>query len=117
MIYPVHRLKLFFEKIGLEKFLILIKENNHSPAMIYDLLVRDYGLNKEDISLRVVRDFLNKFVKYDSLNTSSQPQWFKLQYKYPKSFSKEDILSDINKKARQGQKKLFLLENQKVSQY
>lgn len=88
-------------------------EDYHTPAMIYDFLLRDFGLPKK-WSLKQIRNFLLKKFKFKENNEcQKKPQWFKLQYKYPKNFSFEDIRSDIIRKSRIGQEVTIKLREKK----
>lgn len=74
-----------------------------SPGMIFDMLKRDFKLEK--ITLTQLRSYLKRNFKFDfdSGKNNRQPQWWKLQYKYPKSFTEQQIKADITKKCRAGQ--------------
>lgn len=86
-----------------EKMISMIENDFHTPGMIYDLLIRDYNFDKE-FSPTQFRSFIQRFVKYDRLTWSKQKQSFKMQYRYPASFSVLDIEKDIIEQTRNAQK-------------
>lgn len=88
---------------GLPVVIKMIEQQNHTFSMIYDLLCRDFGLKAAEVSLKSFRSFIKKRAVCDFINSQTQPQWFKLQYKYSKNFSIEDIKNDIIVKSQQGQ--------------
>ena len=101
------------QKITLEKICNLIEKEFHTPSMIYDLATRDFGLNKNEISLKSFRSKLNRSVKCDFIRSQKQPQWFKLQYKYPTNITKEEMIQDILIKSRDGQQKSTILRRER----
>jgi len=108
-----YHLHLWMKKNVLMEYLQKLADNFHTSAMIRDLLRRDYGLS-EECSLKQVSTYLNRYLNYRShKECQSQPQWFKLQYKYPKGWTTEQIHEDISNKAKIGQAKTIKIRIQK----
>jgi hypothetical protein len=88
-----------------------LSKENYSLGMIYDLAKRDYGL--EGVSPDQFKYYLNTKFRFDLEAYNKKPQWWKLQFKYPKSWSVEEIKQDIIKKCLVGQSKTVEARNKK----
>jgi hypothetical protein len=92
-----------------------VEEEHYAPFMVWDMLKRDYSFVFEDynISKKSFRKYLMKFVKFDSKKYNKQQNCWKLQYKYPKDWSAEDLLREQKRIAREGQKATIKIRKSK----
>lgn len=82
----------------------MINENDHSYSMIRDLMIRDFNLDKEKYPPSYFWTVIKKKnIVCDLAKCNKMPQWHKLQYRYPKGFTVQDIKKDIAAKCKRGQ--------------
>jgi len=104
----------FISRHKIEKML----RSNYSIAMLFDKLHRDhkeYFSNSLSLtSVRAIRNILKRLGIYEKscIVTQSMPQSFKLQYKFPRHYTKKDIEQEIAKTSRIGQAKVAELRRQ-----
>lgn len=92
--------------LKLEKIRNLIIEEFHSYSMVFDLLKRDYWCDEFD-NLQLNFGRFCSFCKRNSIRTNTdfylaKPQWWKLQYKFPKNYTIEQIKERVNSDCSRG---------------
>lgn len=108
------RLEALKETITIQKIVDLLKQN-HSFGMIYDLIKRDFPK-----IYNVLPTSKSGFIKFMHRNNFSfdveqynkQQNWFKLQYRYPKGTSDEQLKAIQKLSAQSGQKKTVEIRKQ-----
>lgn len=99
-----HKIFEFIEnKIGWSNFIKLSEANNYPPAVLRDILIRDYNFD-ENINLDLFRRCLYHKMKFNFNAYNKLPQIEKIKFKYSKKYTEQQILDDINYKCKQGQK-------------
>lgn len=96
------RLKSWFNQAGIN--IEALVKKGYCSGMVFDLLVRDYSLPSE-FTLQQIRDLLKSQFKFDNVYYNKQPQAWKLQFKYPAFFTREEVEKDINEKCGIGASK------------
>jgi len=107
-------LSTLWAEVGKEN--IKNKVNNfHSPLMIYDFLNRDFShiLKMFNINKRKFRNIINKQFIFDISGYNRQQNHFKLQYKFPKETSLEQLKIIQKEYAQKGQKETIKIRNKK----
>jgi G:T-mismatch repair DNA endonuclease (very short patch repair protein) len=105
---------LITQLLSEEKIRNLLECENHSFGMIKDLLSRDY-LNSytNEIMINIIRAkqhqtfatiLKDNNLTFNLKNYNKMPQHWKLQYRFPKDWSIEQIQTEINKSSSEGQK-------------
>jgi len=83
----------------------LSEDKHYCQSMLADLIYRDYQeiANRYKFSKNVIRSLLiAKNIKHDNKKYLKLPQEIKVQFKYPATFSIDDIRSDINHRSKIG---------------
>lgn len=117
-----------------EKYLLLIEllpenqiisllESHHSYGMIKDLLSRDFVNNETNEIIKKIicskghQTFANilksKGLFFDLKAYNLMPQYWKIQYRFPKNYTTEQIKEEIKKSSSEGQKKT--VDNRKIN--
>jgi G:T-mismatch repair DNA endonuclease (very short patch repair protein) len=109
------KFKLISELISPEEIRYFLEEQNYSFGMLKDMLQRDYI--KEDTNDVIKHVICNKTHQafanilksnnffFDIKKYNKMPQYWKIQYRYPKEYTEEQIREEIKKTSSQGQKK------------
>jgi len=100
----------FLPKTAIEK---LMHKEHHSFGMIRDMILRDIPSTLDDPlvgeyieSLQTFRLILQSAgLSFELAKYNKSPQWWKVQYRYPKGYTEAQIMEQIKKTSRAGQKK------------
>lgn len=91
--------------LTLEYLKHLSVDKHYSQSMLVDLIFRDYEetVNQYKFSRKIIRNLLiAKNIRHDNKLYLKLPQEIKLQFKYPATYSIEDIKLDINRRSKDG---------------
>lgn len=106
------KLQKIYEFIPREQIASML-EDGYSFGMIRDLLLRDYPQIKQNEMLKSTMSSSSQFwrvlivsgLKVDNEKYLTKPQWWKIQFRFPKHYSEDQIRQQINESSRSGQLK------------
>ncbi len=117
------RSKIYYQKIRQNKVLMLeragislseirrlVEDESHAYGMIFDMIKRDYWNNELEEDFKLNSTKFTNFCKQNFIFLSKQnldcylekPQWWKIQYRYPKNYSVAQIKEKIAEDGRRG---------------